>query len=153
MLTLKVKPVLKCPTVSNRSNLITRNLHWPRVRLATANRLFNKGKVKGRRWCGYWQYTGIVSGRVEHFAIFEKFTITSWISRIPMEHIDSICSLESELFFVSICSIRILYILKVIAKTSFSKTSKYSTLVSAARYCTGWRWQSARRVRSKMSIW
>ena len=45
-----------------------------------------------------------------------------------MEHIEKICSLESELFLIAICSIRILNALEVIAKTSFSKTEKFSTL-------------------------
>ena len=68
--------------------------------------------------------------RVEHFATFEKlvFAITYKISRILMEHIESICSLESGLIFMSICSIRILNILEVIAKMSFSKIAKCSTL-------------------------
>ena len=51
--------------------------------------------------------------RVEHFAI------TSIILRVPTEHIDSICSLESRLSFVFICSFGILNVLEVIAKTSF----------------------------------
>ena len=50
---------------------------------------------------------------VEHFVIF---AITSKISRIPTEHINLICSLESRLFFGPICSIRILRILRVIIK-------------------------------------
>ena len=37
----------------------------------------------------------------------EYFVITSRILRILMEHIDKICSPESELFFISICSVRI----------------------------------------------
>ena len=35
--------------------------------------------------------------------------ITRVLERIPMEHIDSICSSKSDLFFVSLCSIRIPY--------------------------------------------
>ena len=43
--------------------------------------------------------------------IFAKlvFAITSRIRRILTEHIDSICSLESKLSFVSIYSVRIFY--------------------------------------------
>ena len=44
------------------------------------------------------------------------FDTTSIKLRIVMEHIEPICSLESELFFVSICLIRILDVQKVIAK-------------------------------------
>ena len=42
----------------------------------------------------------VVPGRVELFSSIEKlvFAITSRILRIRMEHIDSICSSESELF-------------------------------------------------------
>ena len=36
-----------------------------------------------------------------------KSTITRFLERILMKHIESICSLESKLFFDSICSIRI----------------------------------------------
>ena len=60
------------------------------------------------------------------------FAITSKTLRIVTEHIDSICSLESRLFFGSICSVRIHNILEVIAKTSFSKISKFSTLTLTA---------------------
>ena len=48
--------------------------------------------------------------------IFLVFGITPRILRNVMEHIDSICSLESGLYFGSICSIRLLSILEVIAK-------------------------------------
>ena len=44
------------------------------------------------------------------------FDTTSIKLKIVMEHIESICSLESELFFVSIRLIRILDVKKVIAK-------------------------------------
>ena len=65
-------------------------------------------------------------------AILENFdfAITSKVLRILMEHIETICSLEFKLFLSSICSIRILNILEVIAKTSFSKNAKCSTLDS-----------------------
>ena len=45
--------------------------------------------------------------RVEHLGIFKKlvFVITFRILRIPIEDIDLICSLESELYFGSICSV------------------------------------------------
>ena len=46
-----------------------------------------------------------------------------------MEYIETVCSLESKLFLISIYSIRILNILEVIAKMSFSKIAKCSTLV------------------------
>ena len=61
--------------------------------------------------------------RVAHFAIFEKlvFAITSKISRTSTGHIYSICSLEYELSFCCICSVRILSNFEVIVKTSFSK--------------------------------
>ena len=60
------------------------------------------------------KYAGdIMKARVQHFSIFP---ITPKITRIPAEHIDPICSLESRLSLGSICSIRILNILKVIAK-------------------------------------
>ena len=41
--------------------------------------------------------------------------------RILTEHIEKVCSLESELFLLPLCSIRILYILELIAKTSFTQ--------------------------------
>ena len=65
-----------------------------------------------------------------HFAIFEKlvFVITSRMLRIPMEDEGSICSLESKLSFSSISSVGIIDVLKVIAKMSFSKIAKCSTL-------------------------
>ena len=73
--------------------------------------------------------------RVAHFGIFEKlvFAITFKILKNLMEHIERVCSLESKLFLISICSIRILDILEVIAKTSFSKIAKFSTLVPVAK--------------------
>ena len=63
----------------------------------------------------------LVKCRVEHFVIFGKlvFTITSKISIISTEHVYSVCSLESELYFCSICYVGVLYIFEVIAKTSF----------------------------------
>ena len=68
--------------------------------------------------------------RVQHFAIFENlvFAITSKMLRIRTGHIKTVCSLDSKLLLISICSIRILNILEVIAKTSFSKSAKCSTL-------------------------
>ena len=66
----------------------------------------------------------VTYSRVEHFVTFEKLAITSKILRIPMEDIDSIYSLEFELSFGFISPVRILDILKAIAKTSFSKISK-----------------------------
>ena len=73
---------------------------------------------------------GVAGVRVKHFAIFEKlvFALTSRTVRILMEHIDSICSSEPELSFGFQCSIIILSILEVIAKTSFPKITKCSTL-------------------------
>ena len=55
----------------------------------------------------------LVKLRVEHFATFEKlvFAITFRISRILMEHIEKIFSLESEPFLITICSIRDLNVL------------------------------------------
>ena len=66
----------------------------------------------------------------ERFVIFEKvvFAITSRILRVLMEHIEIKNSLDSRLQILSIYSIRILNILEVIAKTTFSKIAKYSTL-------------------------
>ena len=49
------------------------------------------------------------------------FAITSVVFRILMEHIEQICSLDSTLQILSICSVEILNILEVIA--SFSKCS------------------------------
>ena len=60
--------------------------------------------------------------RVAHFGI------TSRISRILMEHIEIKNSLDSKLQTYSICSIKILDILEVIAKTNFSKIAKCETL-------------------------
>ena len=45
-----------------------------------------------------------------------------------MEHIETVCSLESKLFLISIHAIRILDILEISAKTRFSKIAKCSTL-------------------------
>ena len=55
---------------------------------------------------------------VEHFSIFGNliFVITSRSLRIRMEHIQIKNSLDSQLQTISICSIRILNILEVIAK-------------------------------------
>ena len=71
-----------------------------------------------------------IPDRVEYFAISEKhiFSITSKISRILTEYIAKDRSLESKLFLISICSIRILNILKVIPKTIISKIAKGATL-------------------------
>ena len=41
-----------------------------------------------------------------------------------MEHIDKVCSLDSKLFLISICSIRTLNILEVIVKMRFFKNRK-----------------------------
>ena len=57
------------------------------------------------------------------------FAISSRILRIVTEHIDKVCSLESKLFLIPICSIGILNILEVIGKTKFSKVTKCLTLV------------------------
>ena len=64
------------------------------------------------------------------------FVITSRILRILIKHIDLICSLESRLFFGSICSIGIFSILEVIAKTIFSKIAKCSTLDKTSNHVT-----------------
>ena len=50
-----------------------------------------------------------------------------------MKHMGPIYSLESKLFFISICSIRILNILEVIGKTSYSKIAKCSPLDKSGR--------------------
>ena len=59
--------------------------------------------------------------RVERFATFGKLVLatTSKILRILIKHIESKDSIDSKLQTVSIYSIEILIILKVIAKTSF----------------------------------
>ena len=65
--------------------------------------------------------------RIEHFVIFEKtlfFALTSKISRILTEYMKKICSLGSKQHLTTICSIRILNILEVIAKTRFFKNRK-----------------------------
>ena len=69
--------------------------------------------------------------RVSHFAIFENlvFAITSRMLRILMEHIKTICSLESKLLLMTVRSIRILNILEITAKMSFSKITKCSSLI------------------------
>ena len=75
----------------------------------------------------------VVLDRVELLPSFEKlvFAITSRILRILMEHIDSFCRSESRPYFDSVCSVGILDIFEVeLAKTSFSKVEKCSTLVS-----------------------
>ena len=69
-----------------------------------------------------------VNFRVEHFENL-VFAITSKMLKILTEHIEKVCSLESKLLLISICSIRILNILDVIAKTSFSKIEIWSTLI------------------------
>ena len=51
----------------------------------------------------------IALSRVDYFAI------TSRILRVSIEHIDSICSLESRLCFTFICSFEIVNIFEVIA--------------------------------------
>ena len=52
-----------------------------------------------------------------------RIAVSSKILRIPTEHIDSICSLDSELSFDSICSFGTLDIFEVTEKMSFSKSS------------------------------
>ena len=56
-----------------------------------------------------------------------------------MEHIEVTCSLESQLFFVSLCSIRILNISKVMPKSMFLKNLKISTrnLINRIGGCSG----------------
>ena len=75
--------------------------------------------------------SGPISGRVAHFAIFEKlvFVITSRILRILIEHTEVKNSLDSKLQNFTICTIRILNILEVIAKLSLSKIVKCFTLL------------------------
>ena len=67
---------------------------------------------------------------VGHFAVFENlvFAMISKMLRILTEHIEKVCSLESKLFLISLCSIRILNIQEVITKTTFSKIAKCTTL-------------------------
>ena len=48
-----------------------------------------------------------VSDEVWHRVVQVISRISPFLERILMEHIDSICSLDSELFFISICSVRI----------------------------------------------
>ena len=62
-----------------------------------------------------------------HYAIFEKlvFAITSRMLRILTEHIERKNSLDSKVQIESICSVRTLNILEVIArKDSVSKNHK-----------------------------
>ena len=76
-------------------------------------------RLDGVRTFDYRPHT--VQPRVEHFSIFEKliFAVAFRIWIILMEHIEEGYSLESKLFLFTICSIRILYILEVIAKQAF----------------------------------
>ena len=66
----------------------------------------------------------------ERQAGFSIFAITSKILRILMEHIEIKNSLAYTLKNFSILSIKILKILEVIAKTSFSYIAECSTLLS-----------------------
>ena len=52
------------------------------------------------------------------------FAVTFRVLRIPSEYVHSICSLESGLSFGSICSIRILNILEVIARKRLFRKSQ-----------------------------
>ena len=58
-----------------------------------------------------------------HFAILEKlvYALISRVLKILVKYIVKICSSDSKLLLIHICSIRILIILEVITKTSFSK--------------------------------
>ena len=70
-------------------------------------------------------------GRKDYAALkvrVEHFVITSKISRISTEHMETNDSSDSKLYIETICSIRILSILEVIAKLSESKIAKCSTL-------------------------
>ena len=64
--------------------------------------------------------------KVAHFSILEKLVlaITSRILRILMKYIEIKYSLDSKLQTLSVCSVRVLNIFEVIAKTSFFTNSK-----------------------------
>ena len=57
-----------------------------------------------------------ISSKVTIFISLLK--ISCFLEWVLMEHIEKICSLESKLFIISICSIRTLSILEVIAKNA-----------------------------------
>ena len=77
-----------------------------------------------------------------------------------MEHIEKVCSLESELFLITICSIRILDIFEVIVKTIFPKIAKCATLYQAksrrrlqlAFLAISWVWRWDSLYRPKLSL-
>ena len=63
-------------------------------------------------------YSFVAGNRVEHFAIYENlvFAITLKMLRFLTEDIEKVNSLDSKLFFISICYIRTSNILEVIDK-------------------------------------
>ena len=81
-----------------------------------AGELFIKAECWEKGAASYLRAKLLNKVRAEHFSFFEilVFAITSSIFRILTEHIDKICSLESELFLITICYIRILKIIEVI---------------------------------------
>ena len=48
---------------------------------------------------------------------------------IITEHIGTVCSSQYKLFFISVCSVKILNIIDFVANTSLSKLEKFSTLL------------------------
>ena len=78
-------------------------------------------------WSEYFWNTdsGLSEGRGTHLSI------TAETKRFLTENIDDICSLESHLFFICMCSIRILKILEVIGKIS----THVKDLDDVAQYC------------------
>ena len=72
-------------------------------------------------WASLFHWSGPTEVSLFWICDFRKsrfFGITSRILRLLMEHIERVCSLESKLSFISICSVRILNILEVIARNA-----------------------------------
>ena len=105
------------------------DIEWSDNRKNTVKRTLNEVSILERDMRHGKLFKVIRIIRVEHFVIFEKlvFAITSRMLRILTEHIVIKNSLDYKLQTFSICSVRILNILEVIGKTSFSKISKCST--------------------------
>ena len=106
--------------------LSPRLLVYCRNRRLLIGRRLNRVRVGHTKIASSQNHEFFILSRIEHFGIFENFVFTtcvaSRIPKIPVEHIDSICSLESDLSFGSVCLVEFRYIFDVMVKPVFQKS-------------------------------
>ena len=104
-----MKPILCLLTfvMSHTRDIPVEQTGDPRLQVWTVDTFKQRGNDCHSTCARYGEYCKVISN-IGGFEISDFSKISSFLEQIRMEHIQSVCISKSQLFFDSICSIRIL---------------------------------------------